>query len=111
MRTPLIPARGEKWLRRAIWTIAVIIFYHVVGAALWEEIARPGLSRFGRLLLSIATFGSVKIRDSAYASAALDPTPLAPLVLVTILASIFVFLPLGFMTSRVLRGRLRAETK
>ena len=67
-------------------TIALTLLFGILSSALWDLLFKPGITEFGRILLSIATFGSTTIKDFAYASAALDPTPI-PALLVVVLAS------------------------
>lgn len=74
------------WAQRAVWgTIGL----GLLGSALWDWLASPGLSGVARGVLSVVTLGSAKLRDGAYASAALDSYP-APstflLTLVTLVA-------------------------
>jgi hypothetical protein len=54
----------------------------IVGSALWEYFARPGLNSLWRVVLTVATLGSDAARDAAYASAAMDPTSVPSLLLV-----------------------------
>lgn len=67
-------------------TIALTLLLGILSSALWDLLFKPGITKFGRILLSIATFGSATIKDFAYAGAALDPTPI-PALLVVVLAS------------------------
>src|SRR5205807_1241025 len=66
------------------------IILGAIGSGVWDSLAKPGLSRFGRIILNTVTLGSESARDSAYSSAALDPTPIAPLLIILILS----FIPL-----------------
>jgi hypothetical protein len=69
------------------WRAGVIaIVLGLVSSAMWDLMLKPGLSVIGRSVITAITFGSERLRDASYESAALDPTSLSPLVLLTILA-------------------------
>jgi len=70
----------------------VTIAFGAIGSGVWELLAKPGLGRLGHLLFSAVTFGSHAARDAVYSSAALDPTPLAALYVLSVLASVPAFL-------------------
>lgn len=78
-----------EWLknRKAPSTILGLVLLTVVGSVVYDMLVRPGLSSATRFILSIITFGSATIRDSAYASAAMDPTPLTSLILLLAMVS------------------------
>jgi hypothetical protein len=84
-------------------TIALTLLLGILSSALWDLLFKPGITEFGRILLSIATFGSATIKNFAYASAALDPTSI-PALLVVVLASwapiFFIALLFGIMHGR-----------
>lgn len=69
--------RPEFSWRATLW----VVILGMVGTALWEMFVRPGLSHGGRVFLTLFTLGSSTIRDYAYANAALDPFPLASVLL------------------------------
>jgi hypothetical protein len=66
--------------KTVLGTLVFTLLLGVISSGLWDLLFKPGLTEFGRLLLTIATLGSETIRDFAYASAALNPTPLPALV-------------------------------
>ena len=53
----------------------------LISTGLWDLLFKPGLTHVGRVFLTVITLGSETMRDGAYASAALDPTPLPSLML------------------------------
>ncbi len=74
-----------NWLlRRAPATIAGVILLGLVCTTIYDLALKPGLSATGRFFLNIFTLGSQKVIDSAYESAALDPTPIASLMLILV---------------------------
>jgi hypothetical protein len=78
-----------------------------LGSGLWDMVFRPGLSGVGRFLLSLATLGSQRLRDSAYDSAALDPRPIADLLTLLTISAIPLWL-LGTLWG-IRSGRSRAR--
>jgi hypothetical protein len=66
--------------KTVLGTLVLTLLLGVISSGLWDFLFKPGITKIGRVLLAIVTFGSESIRDSAYASAALDPTPLPALV-------------------------------
>jgi hypothetical protein len=80
--------RKQKIIQSVVGTIVL----GALGSGLWELFAKPGLSRLGRSILTTLTLGSERVRDLAYASAALDPYPLPALIIFYLLA----FIPLHF---------------
>lgn len=67
--------------RRAPATIAGVVGLGIVCSILYDLLVKPGLSAGARAVLTLATLGSATLRDSAYGAAALDPTPVTPLLL------------------------------
>lgn len=96
-------------LRRVAVAVASALILGAAGSGLWEMLFKPGLGRLGRFLLNLATLGSVTIRDFAYQSAALDPTPLASLQLIVLLAQVPLFLIVLVMTDRPMRRIVRSR--
>ena len=74
--------------KKAIGAALITILIGAIGSGVWDIVAKPGLSKLGRLVLTIITFGSESVKDSAYASAAMDPTPLSSLVVLSIVTTI-----------------------
>lgn len=72
----------------------VAILIGAIGSGVWDLIAKPGLSKFGNLFLTIFTLGSNKIRDYAYSAAASDPSPIAPLIILFCFSFLPIFLAL-----------------
>ena len=62
---------------------------------------KPGLSTFGRFCLDVVTLGSQTVKDYAYASAALDPTPVTSLYLLQI-----ILLAACFPAARVIERKI-----
>lgn len=87
----------QFWLKRAPITIIGVLLLGIVGSTLYDLLVKPGLTSVGRFVLEIITLGSTSLRDSAYSSAALDPTPLSALFLllgvfaITIIPAVDVF--------------------
>lgn len=69
------------WSKPAPFTLLGVLFLGLVGSLLYDLVVKPGLSSVGRLSLSLITLGSRSLRDAAYSSAALDPTPTSALIL------------------------------
>jgi hypothetical protein len=58
-------------------TILALIIGVVLGVlsnAVWELVAKPGVTWLGRSIVWVATIGNKRLQDSLYAEAALDPT-------------------------------------
>ena len=66
--------------RRILMPIIAGVLAAIVGSALWEYLAQPGLNSLWRLVLTVATLGSEAARDAAYNSAAMDPTSVPALL-------------------------------
>src|SRR5205814_206691 len=62
-------------------TILGVIVLIVGVSLLYDFLVKPGITNVGRFLLDVITLGSKSIRDSAYSSAALNPTPLSALII------------------------------
>lgn len=90
--------------KTVIGGIALTLILSVIGSGLWDLLFKPGITVVGRTLLAIATFGSETIRDLAYASAALDPTPL-PALSVFLIASWFPLFSASFLIGNMAGGR------
>jgi hypothetical protein len=73
--------RQPFWMRQAPITIVGVLLLGVVGSTVYDLLVKPGITSFGRLLLDVITLGSATLRNAAYSSAALDPTPVSALVL------------------------------
>ena len=69
------------WMRRAPITVVGVILLGIVGSTVYDLLVKPGITSFGRFILDIITLGSTTLRNAAYSSAALDPTPVTSLVL------------------------------
>ncbi|PYS27914.1 MAG: hypothetical protein DMF75_19615 [Acidobacteria bacterium] len=93
---------GKK--RRIAWVVLGTVILGAVGSGLWDLLMKPGVSRFGRLFLGIITFGSKTLRDSAYSSAALDPTSLPALVILWLVAGSAMFIILINSVSRTTKA-------
>lgn len=95
--------KQSKWLwpRRVPLTIVGALILAIVSNILYDLLVKPGLSSFGRLFLTILTLGSETLRNSAYSSAALDPTPVTGLMIL-LAALLFVSLPSAGIAGRVI---------
>ena len=77
-----------KGVKKIVWGFISALFLAVIGNGIWELFAKPGLTKCNRIILNVITLGSAKIRDAAYASAALDPTPLASLQIILLVSTL-----------------------
>src|SRR2546427_8335681 len=71
----------SKNRQRIIGAGFATIILGIIGSGLWDMVVKPGVTGFGRFTLSLFTLGSVTLRNAAYSSAALDPTPLPALMI------------------------------
>lgn len=88
--------RTENARRTRVWApqtllgaILFALFIGITGNGLWELLIKPGMSESSRAAVTLYTAGSETLRDSIYASAALDPTHQATLMLL-LLALVYV---------------------
>jgi hypothetical protein len=95
IRKPLLPILG---------TIAV----GVIGSAIWDFVAKPGLTTLSRVVLNTLTFGSQSVKDQAYANAALDPAPLPSLLLIIFLTVIPLLVALRMALTEYYQPYLRS---
>lgn len=89
-------ARVERLIgksRRLPTALASAIVLGAIGSGLWELLFKPGAGWNGRIVATLVTFGSSRLRDLPYEIAALDPTPL-PSLLLLLVGSVAVGLPL-----------------
>jgi hypothetical protein len=99
-----------RWLlKRAPATLAGVLLLGLICTILYDLVVKPGLSVFGRFSLNVLTFGSQGLRDAAYASAGLDPTPVTPLILLIALVSVSTLPLVNMLTSFVPRSRSSRE--
>jgi hypothetical protein len=92
------------WLRQAPITIVGVLILGIIGSTLYDLLVKPGLTSFGRFVLNVVTLGSTTLKNAAYSSAALDPTPISALVLLQ--AALFlVTLPATRLLARSLANR------
>lgn len=96
-------AVGRKTALGCAATIGTIVL-GAIGSGVWEIVARPGVNRIGNFLTTLFTFGSQRLRDLPFESAALDPTPLSSLILVYLTSSIPSFL-IGIVVALLLARR------
>jgi len=101
----------DKLKSIAASTVATTIVLGTIGSGVWDIIAKPGLSRIARSALSTVTLGSARIRDGAYASAALDASPLTSLVLLFLVSCLPLFLIIWFVHTTYLEPKLRESTR
>jgi hypothetical protein len=93
---------------RAPVTVIGVIVLSLIGTILYDLAVKPGLSSAGRLFLGIMTLGSQTLRDAAYAEAALDPTPVTPLILLVALMIVLLF-PIIYLVSSFLAPKTRTS--
>ena len=91
------------WKQRAPATFLGVIAISLVISLLYDFLVKPGLSEFGRVILDVLTLGSKSVKDAAYQSAALDPTPVSALILVFVLSSFVIVPVLVFFIRRIPR--------
>lgn len=75
---------NKFWLRQAPITIVGVLILGIIGSTLYDLLVKPGLTNFGRFILDAITLGSESLKNAAYSSAALDPTPISGLVLLQV---------------------------
>lgn len=97
--------------RRIAGPLAGAIVVGVIGSGVWDVIAKPGLSRAGTALIRAVTFGSTAVRDLPFSSAALNPYPLASLVMLLLLVVSVLFPAVWFLLEAYLRPRVRDHFK
>lgn len=95
-------ATAKRVAAAAIGAIVVA----VIGAGIWDVVARPGVSWVASALVSALTLGSATVRDLPYASAPLNPYSLPSLVILLLLVATLPFLILAPVLRRFLRTRL-----
>jgi hypothetical protein len=101
---------GQWWSKPAPITIIGVVLLGVLGSILYDLLVKPGLTTGGRVVLKILTLGSATLRDAAYESAALDPTPVTGLLLLYIPVMVALGIPLflfGQRKGRKRRGKLK----
>jgi hypothetical protein len=69
-------------------TVVGIILLSITATVVYDLAVKPGLSSAGRFFLNIMTLGSQKVQDTAYAEAAIDPTPVTSLILLLFLVGV-----------------------
>ncbi len=105
--TLLEPTDG---VRHSSWrvygaTTAVTVLIGLATSAIYDLIGRPGVT----WLLRVLTLGSHALRDSIYASAALDPTNLPITFVATFAPSVLVGAAIAFPIARLLMRKKNAE--
>lgn len=79
--------RPIRW-KRVLSGVLLVIVLGVVANGIWDVVAKPGLTRCGRVCLDTITLGSEAIKDATYSSAALNPNPIPSLVLFVLLSTL-----------------------
>lgn len=69
------------WKKKAPVTIIGVLVIGIICSALYDIFVKPGINIFSRKIFDLATLGSQSIKDYAFSSAALDPTPMPSTVL------------------------------
>lgn len=99
-----------RWIRRmAPATLIGIVTLVLLCSVLYDFALKLGLSSVSRFFLDIITLGSDRLRDAAYAYAALDPTPVTPLILVMVLSSLVMLPLLNMLVSPLLKPKFRQQ--
>jgi len=95
----------RRLLPESARNIAATLLIGLVGSALWDVITWPGMTKLTRWLLTILTFGSNSIRDSAYSMAALDPYPVTGVIILIVFSTAIPGAWLGVASARSLIRR------
>jgi hypothetical protein len=95
------PAPNSPALRAATYAI----FLGLIGSALWDLVAKPGMGRVATALLSVAGALSSTVKDAPYSMAAIDPSTLPALLLLIIAAATALAAGLPRQVLSRLRGR------
>jgi len=92
-------------VRRHWLKVLVMLFMGAVGSALWEIVARPVLSGFSGLLMTIGTLGVPSLRDEVYIDVARglheDPSITLVAMAIGVLGVVLFFLVRGALTAQV----------
>ncbi len=99
---------SKSWFltKQAPITVIGVLVLGIVGSTLYDLLVKPGLSTFGRFCLDVITLGSQTVKDYAYASAALDPTPVTNLYLLQI-----IIIAAGFPAARMIERKISTNRK
>ena len=81
--TPAAATPASNGWRKYTLGIGGALILAVMANGVWEFLAKPGMTGAGRYFLDTVTFHSNSIKDSAYRNAALDPTSVPSLVLMS----------------------------
>lgn len=104
------PRGKEHWWRRpAPVSIAGVLLMGVIGSSLYDMAIKPGIGSVGKYFLTVVTLGSESIRNSVYASAALDPTSRAQITTLSVCVGIFSAFTIAAILIPGLRRKLNAE--
>lgn len=87
-----------------------VILLSILANALWEIILRPGMGGLGRLAMGAITLGSTRMRDAAYANAALDPSMIPATVLLYLFVVWAPSAVLGVASARLMLAVRRGAT-
>jgi hypothetical protein len=80
---------NKLWLKKAPATIVGVLFIGIICSALYDFLIKPGINRFSKSLFDLLTFGSQKVKDYSFSTAALDPTSTPALFLLLGVLGIF----------------------
>jgi len=82
--------------------VIAVLFLSALGSGLWSVVIAPGGSKVLDAIAKVLTLGSERLSDAPFASAALDPTPVPSLLILTYVSVIPVFGFLHFLDKGVL---------
>lgn len=99
----------KKWYQRNPNSIIGLALLAFVISGLYDLIVRPGIGACGRFFLSVMSFGSNFAKDQAYASAALDPTPIPSLLLLFLILGLLGSIQLTLSIGRLLKTKITKE--
>jgi len=93
--------------KQAPETYIGVVLVAIFASVCTDTLVKPGLSKFGRICLDLFSFGSLRVKDYVYEAASLDPTPVAPLVLLIILLSLSIAMIFYPSIRRLARKRVK----
>lgn len=94
------------WLKQAPITIVGVLVLGIVGSTLYDLLVKPGLTSAGRQILDAITFGSVTLKNAAYSSAAIDPTPVTSLVLLQAALAVATLPAIGLVVQSIVKREI-----
>jgi hypothetical protein len=89
---------------RLVVTAFSTVLLGAVGSGIWELVARPGLTTVSTAIIKMLSLVSKSFRDNLYESAALDPTPIPPLIFLMLVPFSVLFISLLITVKDFQRG-------